>query len=75
MWEVVEGEHLFLELMMMVGVVVVHLLFLVEGVGDLVSFREVVWVDLLEEELAMVLNLFLMGVVAMAWSFQTLMAY
>lgn len=71
----VEGEHLFLELMMMVGVVVVHLLFLVEGVGDLVSFREVVWVDLLEEESAMVLNLFLMGVVAMAWSFQTLMAY
>lgn len=71
----VEGEHLFLELMMMVGVVVVDLLFLVEGVGDLVSFREVVWVDLLEEELAMVLNLFLMGVVAMAWSFQTLMAY
>lgn len=66
---------MFLELMMMVGVVVVHLLFLVEGVGDLVSFREVVWVDLLEEELAMVLNLFLMGVVAMAWSFQTLMAY
>lgn len=82
LWELVEGEHLFLELMMMVGVEVVHslflevahLLFLVEGVEDPVSFQEVVWVDLSEEEWVMVLNLTLMGVVAMAWSFQILVA-
>lgn len=82
LWELVEGEHLFLELMVMVGVEVVHslflevahLLFLVEGVEDPVSFQEVVWVDLLEEEWVMVLNLTLMGVVAMAWSFQILVA-
>lgn len=53
LWELVEGEHLFLELMMVrVEVVhslfleVAHLLFLVEGVEDPVSFQEVVWVDL-----------------------------
>lgn len=81
LWELVEGEHLFLELMMVrVEVVhslfleVAHLLFLVEGVEDPVSFQEVVWVDLSEEEWVMVLNLTLMGVVAMAWSFQILVA-
>ena len=81
LWELVEGEHLFLELMMVrVEVVhslfleVAHLLFLVEGVEDPVSFQEVVWVDLSKEEWVMVLNLTLMGVVAMAWSFQILVA-
>lgn len=60
--------------LMMVEVEVVNLLFLGEGVEDLVSLQGVVSVDLLVEELVVVLNLSLTGVVAMAWSCQMPMA-